>query len=153
MSIVAKRNETEWARTQLALRLRFCVFRLLPALVKAMATACLTAFFFVCGWLVPIDPSFFQSSTSVLILLLTTDWLDPFLSGMVVLQCAESILWLFNPLRCCQWIEVSPVSITPFALCLFDIQRTLRAQGSDHAIFVFRICNVHRQYDATMTAF
>ena len=50
-----------------------------------MATACLIAFFFVGGWLVPIDPSFFQSSTSVLILLLTTDWLDPFLSGMLFL--------------------------------------------------------------------
>ena len=49
-----------------------------------MATACLIAFFFVDGWLVPIDPSFFQSSTSVLILLLTIDRLDPFLSGMVV---------------------------------------------------------------------
>jgi hypothetical protein len=52
---------------------------------NAMATACLIAFFFVGGWLVPIDPSFFQSSTSVLILLLTTDWLDPFLSGMLFL--------------------------------------------------------------------
>ncbi|MDP3617196.1 MAG: hypothetical protein Q8R49_05185, partial [Rhodoferax sp.] len=52
---------------------------------NAMATACWIAFFFVGGWLVPIDPSFFQSFTSVLILLLTTDWLDPFLSGMLFL--------------------------------------------------------------------
>jgi hypothetical protein len=51
----------------------------------AMATACLIAFFFVDGWLVPIDPSFFQSSTSVLMLLLTTARLDPFLSGMAIL--------------------------------------------------------------------
>ncbi|HEY5581835.1 MAG TPA: hypothetical protein VIK56_11865 [Rhodoferax sp.] len=57
----------------------------MPAVANAIATACLIAFFFVGGWLVPIDPSFFQSSTSVLILLLTTDWLDPFLSGMLFL--------------------------------------------------------------------
>src|ERR1019366_2207557 len=63
--------------------------RLLPALANAMATACLIAFFFVGGWLVPIDPSFFPSSTSVLILLLTTDWLDPFLSGMIFLPSTE----------------------------------------------------------------
>jgi hypothetical protein len=56
-----------------------------------MATACLIAFFFVGGWLVPIDPSFFQSSTSVLILLLTIDWLDPFLSGMILVLPPESI--------------------------------------------------------------
>src|ERR1035437_10161738 len=56
-----------------------------------MATACLIAFFFVGGWLVPIDPSFFQSSTSVLILLLTTDWLDPFFSGIIFLPSAESM--------------------------------------------------------------
>jgi hypothetical protein len=49
---------------------------------SAIATACLIAFFFVGGWLVPIDPSFFQLSTNVLILLLTTDWRDPCLSGM-----------------------------------------------------------------------
>ncbi|HEX7455448.1 MAG TPA: hypothetical protein VF296_05330 [Gallionella sp.] len=65
------------------------VLRLLPALSNAMATACLIAFFFVGGWLVPIDPSFFHSSTSVLILLLTTDWLDPFLSGIIFLLFAD----------------------------------------------------------------
>ena len=54
-----------------------------------MATACLTAFVFVGGWLVPIDPSFFQSSTNVLMLLLTTDLLDPFLSGMFDLPGEE----------------------------------------------------------------
>jgi NADH:ubiquinone oxidoreductase subunit H len=47
-----------------------------------MATACLIAFVFVGGWLVPIEPSFFQLSTRVLILWLTTGLLDPFLSGM-----------------------------------------------------------------------
>jgi hypothetical protein len=41
-----------------------------------MATDCLIAFFFDDGWLVPIDPSFFQSSTNVLILLLTIDRAD-----------------------------------------------------------------------------
>src|ERR1035437_8006485 len=55
-----------------------------------MATACLIAFPLVAGWLLPIDPFFFQSSTSVLILLLTTAWLVPFLSGMACLQSAES---------------------------------------------------------------
>jgi NADH:ubiquinone oxidoreductase subunit H len=65
---------------------RSYVLRLLPALANAMATACLIAVFFVGGWLVPIDPSFFQSSTNVLILLLTVDWLDPFLSGMMSLH-------------------------------------------------------------------
>jgi len=63
--------------------------RLLPALLNAMATACLIAFFLVGGWLVPIDPSFLQSSTSVLMLLLTTDWLDPFLRGMLFLLAAD----------------------------------------------------------------
>jgi hypothetical protein len=67
------------------------ILRLLPALVNAIATACLIALFLVGGWLVPIDPSFFQSSTNVLMLLLTTDWVDPFLSGMIVLLSAESI--------------------------------------------------------------
>ena len=71
------------------LRLRGCVLRLLPALANAMATACLIAFFLVVGWLVPIAPSFFQSSTSVLILLLTTGWLDPFLSGTIFLLTSE----------------------------------------------------------------
>ena len=73
------------------LRLRGGALRLLPAFPSAMATACLITFFFVGGWLVPIDPSFFQSSTSVLMLLLTTDWLDPFLRGMLFLLSAESI--------------------------------------------------------------
>jgi hypothetical protein len=40
---------------------------------KAMATACWIAFFFVGGRLVPIEPFLFQSSTSVLMLLLTTE--------------------------------------------------------------------------------
>jgi hypothetical protein len=73
------------------LRLRGCELRLVPALDSAMATACLIAFFLVGGWLVPIEPSFFHSSTSVLILPLTTDWLDHFLSGMTILLSAESI--------------------------------------------------------------
>jgi hypothetical protein len=60
----------------------------------------LIAFFFVGGWLVPIDPSFFQSSTSVLILLLTTDWLDPFLSGILFLHSAKSIGHAFHQPRC-----------------------------------------------------
>jgi hypothetical protein len=67
----------------------FTVLRLFPALSNAMAMACLIAFSFVGGWLVPIDPSFFQSSTSVLILRLTIDWLDPFLSGMIFLLFAN----------------------------------------------------------------
>ena len=92
----AQADHTDKRRTvccrapRLALRLRGCVSRILPALPNAIATACLIAFFFVVGWLVPIDPSFFQSSTSVLILLLTTDWLLPLLSGMTFLQSAES---------------------------------------------------------------
>lgn len=57
--------------------------RLLPALDNAIATACLMALVFVGGWLVPIDPSLFQSSTNVLMLRLTTTLLDPFLSGMI----------------------------------------------------------------------
>ena len=73
------------------MHLRGYVLRLLPALSIAMATACLIAFFFVAGWLVPIEPSFFYSSTSVLILLLTTDWVDPFLSGMIFLLFEELI--------------------------------------------------------------
>ena len=47
----------------------------------------------------PIDPSFFQSSTSVLILLLTTDWLDPFLRGMIFLLSPESIEHGFHETR------------------------------------------------------
>jgi NADH:ubiquinone oxidoreductase subunit H len=75
-------------QAQPALRLRGCVLRFLPAFANAIATACSIAFFFVGGWLVPIDPSFFQSSTNVLILLLTTDWLDPFLSGTMFLSAS-----------------------------------------------------------------
>lgn len=63
------------AKAYLALRRRgraATVLRFLPALDNAMATACLIAFVLVDGWLAPIDPSFFQSSTNVLILLLTT---------------------------------------------------------------------------------
>jgi hypothetical protein len=68
-------------------------------LANAMATACLIAFFFVGGWLVPIDPSFFQSSTSVLILLLMTDRPGPFLSGMFFVPFAESIGHAFHQSR------------------------------------------------------
>src|SRR5450759_295815 len=100
-------------RTQLALRLRGCVLRLFPDLANAMATACLIAFFFVGGWLAPIDPSFFQSSTSVLILLLTTGWLDPFLSGMIFLLSAASIGRALHQSRRCNRIEIRPVSIAP----------------------------------------
>jgi hypothetical protein len=63
--------------------------RTLPAFDNAIATACLTAFVFVGGWLVPIDPSLFQSSTNVLMLLLTTNLLDPVLSGMLGLLGEE----------------------------------------------------------------
>src|ERR1039458_1900408 len=83
----------------MAFRLRDSVLRLLSALPNAMATACLIAFFFVGGCLVPIDASFFQSSTSVLILLLTTDWLDPFLRGMILLLSPESIEHGFHETR------------------------------------------------------
>lgn len=83
----------------MAFRLRGGVLRLLPALPNAMATACLIAFFFVSGWLLPIDPSFFQSSTSVLILLLTTDWLDPFLRGMLFLLSPKSSEHAFHETR------------------------------------------------------
>src|SRR5450759_5543864 len=89
----------------MALRLRDAVLRLLPALPNAMATACLIAFFFVDGWLAPIDPSFFQSSTSVLMLLLTTDWLDPFLSGMIFLLSADSIGRALYQSRRCNGVE------------------------------------------------
>jgi hypothetical protein len=75
-----------------------------------MATACLIAFFFVGGWLVPIDPSFFQSSTSVLILPLTADWLDPFLSGMIFLLSAESIGRALHQSRRCNRIEIRPLA-------------------------------------------
>lgn len=54
-----------------------------------MATACLIALLLVGGWLVPIDPSFFHSSTRALILRLTTDLLDPFLSGMSYFPCGR----------------------------------------------------------------
>src|SRR5487761_2032135 len=97
------------SRNQRALRVRDCVLRLFPALPNAMATACLIAFFFVGGWLVPIDPSFFQSSTSVLILLLTTDWLAPFLSGMIFLLSADSIGRAFHQSRRCNGVEIHPV--------------------------------------------
>src|SRR5665647_204054 len=112
-----------------------------------MATACLIAFFFVGGWLVPIDPSFFHSSTSVLILLLTTDWLDPFLSGMIFLLSVESIGRAFHQSRRCNRIGIRPVFIAPFAMRLFDIRRAFRAQGGDHALFVHRVRNAHRQPD------
>src|ERR1039458_9861628 len=127
----------------MALRLRDAILRLLPALPNAMATACLIAFFFVGGWLAPIDPSFFQSSTSVLMLLLTTDWLDPFLRRMVFLLSADSIGRAFHQSRRCNGVEIRPVSITPFALRLFDIRRALRAQGGDHAPFDLRPGYVH----------
>jgi hypothetical protein len=65
------------------LRLPGYFVRLLPAFDKAMATACLIAFALVGGWLLPIDPSLFQSSTNVLMLRLTTDLLDPDLSGTI----------------------------------------------------------------------
>jgi hypothetical protein len=86
--------------------LRGLLLRLLPALAKAMATACLIAFFFVNGWLVPIDPSFSHSSNSSLILLLTADWPDPFLSGTLFLLPAELIgrAFLFD----CHSIKLSP---------------------------------------------
>jgi NADH:ubiquinone oxidoreductase subunit H len=100
------------------------VFRLLPALANAMAMACLTAFSFVGGWLVPIDPSFFQSSTSVLILLLTIDWLAPFLSGMIFLLLVASIEYAFHQSRRCNRIEIRVVSITLFAMRLFGIRET-----------------------------
>src|SRR5471030_691485 len=99
-----------------------------------MATACLIAFFFVGGWLVPIDPSSFHSCTSVLILLLTTDWLNPFLSGIIFLLSAELIGRVFHQSRRCNRIEIRPVSIAPFAMCLFDISRAFRAQGGDHDV-------------------
>src|ERR1035437_4066713 len=118
-----------------------------------MATACLIAFFFVGGWLVPIDPSFFQSSTSVLILLLTTDWLDPFLSGMVFLLSAESMRRALHQSRRCNRIEIRPVCIAPFALRLFPILRAFRAQGGDRALFVHRVRNARRQHYAARTAF
>ena len=72
--------------------------RLLPALPNAIATACLIAFFFVAGWLAPIDPLVFQPSTSVLILLLTSDWPDPFLIGMLVLLSTNSRVTRAYPL-------------------------------------------------------
>src|SRR5665647_33634 len=75
-----------------------------------MATACSIAFFMVGGWLVPINPFFFHSSTSVLILLLMTNWLDPFLSGMIFLLSAESIGRAFHQSRRCTRIEIRPVS-------------------------------------------
>src|SRR5450759_2159024 len=84
-----------------------------------MATACLIAFFFVGGWLVPIDPSFFQSSTSVLILLLTTDWLDPFLSGMLFLLS-------YNFLFC------------RFAVEMFLVSQRVGAGQVDHAVAMIR---------------
>ena len=93
-------------RTQPGLRLRGLVLRLLPALANAMATACLIAFFFVGGWLVPIDPSFSHSSTSILILLLTADRPDPFLSGMLYLLSAELSGRAF--LLDCHSIKLSP---------------------------------------------
>src|SRR5450759_486444 len=113
-----------------------------------MATACLIAFFLVVGCLAPIDPSFFQSSTSVLILLLTTDWLDPFLSGMIFLPSTESIGRAFHQSWRCNRIEIRPASIASFAMRLFDIRRAFRAQGGDHALFVHRVRNAHRQHDA-----
>src|ERR1035437_7566278 len=94
----------------MALRLRGAVLRLLPALPNAMATACLIAFFFVGGWLAPIDPSFFQSSTSVLMLLLTTDWLDPFLSSMIFLLSADSIGRVLYRSRRGNGVKTRPVS-------------------------------------------
>ena len=83
----------------------------------------------------PIDPSWFQSSTSVLILLLTTDWLDPFLSGMVFLLTAESVGRAFHPSRRGNQNEIRPVSMAPFALRLFDMRRAFHAQAVDHALF------------------
>jgi hypothetical protein len=49
-------------------------------------------------WCLSTHP-YFQSSTSVLILLLTTDWLDPFLRGMIFLLSPESIEHGFHETR------------------------------------------------------
>lgn len=59
--------------------------RLFPAFFMEIATACFTAFFFVLGWLVPMEPFFSHSLTNVLILLLTTVELVPFFNGMIFL--------------------------------------------------------------------
>ena len=70
-------------------RLRGWVLRLFPAFFNEITTAYSTAFCFVAGWLLPIDPSSSHSCISVLILLLTTAWLVPFFSGMIFLQSVE----------------------------------------------------------------
>jgi len=126
--------------------------RYLPYLVAiAIGQACersriefLIAFFLVGGWSVPVDPSFFQSPARVLLLLLTAGWLNPFLSVTIFLLSADSIGRAFHQSRCCNRIEIRPVSIASFAIRLFDIHRAFRAQGSDHAFFVLRFCNTHR---------
>jgi hypothetical protein len=110
-----------------------------------MATACLMAFFLDGGWLVPIDPSFFQSSTSVLILLLTTAWLDPFLSGTIFLLSAESIGRVFNQSRRSTGIEVSPITVAPFAFGLFDICRPLVLEIANHALLEGRVSDPNCQ--------
>src|SRR5450759_981601 len=117
-----------------------------------MATACLIAFFLVGGWLVPIDPSFFHSSTSVLILPLTTDWSDPFLSGMIFPLSAESIGRVFHHSARCNRTEIRPIFIALFAMCLFDIRRAFRTHGGDHAPFVHWVRNGQQQLDAAASA-
>jgi hypothetical protein len=77
-------------------RLRSAAF---SSLGQCDGNGLLDCFFFVGGWLVPIDPSFFHSCTIVLILLLTTDWLNPFLSGMISLLSAVSIGRAFHQSR------------------------------------------------------
>src|SRR5665647_1360840 len=89
-SVASAEDDSVWLSVSHFSRLRGWVLRFFPALFNEIATACLTAFCFVAGWLLPIDPSSSHSCTSVLILLLTTVWLDPFFSGMTFLQSVES---------------------------------------------------------------
>ena len=144
------------AKAYLALRRRgraATVLRLLPALDNAMATACLIAFFLVDGWLAPSDPSFFQPPTKVLILLLTVVRLEPFLRGMAFLLSAKLMGRATHQLRRGNRIEIHPVAIAPFTMRLFNICGAFRLQGGDYTLFVQRIRNAHRQYDAAGTGF
>jgi hypothetical protein len=64
------------------------VFGLLSAsaLLSAMATAYFCAFLAFAGSLLPMVPLSSYSCMSVLMLLLIVFWLDPFLSGMIILS-------------------------------------------------------------------
>src|ERR1035437_3874413 len=73
---------------------------------------------------------FFSGLPNHFRLLLTTDWPDPFLSGMIFPLSAKSVGRAFHQSRRCNRIEMRPVHIALFAMRLIDIRRAFCAQGA-----------------------